>query len=64
MLAVRENKPLRPTVSSSPSLAELAHRLEGQYVNGDKDKGVDLIARNGKLLSTPREGGSRAELPE
>lgn len=62
MLAVRESKPLPPIVSSSPIPAELAHRLEGQYVNGNKDKGVDLIARNGKLLSTPREGGSRAEL--
>ncbi|AGA27135.1 serine hydrolase [Singulisphaera acidiphila] len=60
MLAVRESKPLPPLESSSPISPELALSLEGRYASGDK--GVDLLARNGKLDLTPREGGSRAEL--
>ncbi|WP_406695519.1 serine hydrolase [Singulisphaera sp. Ch08] len=60
MLAVRESKPLATIDSSSPVSSERALSLEGQYGSGDK--GVDLLARNGKLYLTRREGGARAQL--
>ncbi|SIO60270.1 D-alanyl-D-alanine dipeptidase [Singulisphaera sp. GP187] len=60
MLAVRASKPLPALESSSPVPPELALSLEGRYAGGDQ--AVDLLARNGKLYLTPRDGGARAEL--
>lgn len=60
MVAAREQKPLPTLLTTRPLDPEQARRLEGTYVG--KERGVDLLERNGKLYLTPHEGGSRAEI--
>jgi CubicO group peptidase (beta-lactamase class C family)/D-alanyl-D-alanine dipeptidase len=60
MLAVRKGRLLPKIEETGPIAPERAGRLAGRYAKDGK--GVDLIARDGKLFVQPLRGGFRAEL--
>ena len=55
MLAARQQKPIPQPEITSPVDPQLAHRIAGRYVHGDR--GVDLIESAGKLSLLPAAGG-------
>jgi CubicO group peptidase (beta-lactamase class C family)/D-alanyl-D-alanine dipeptidase len=60
VLAARQGRPLLALELTKSVPTDLARRLEGRYVQGSKV--VDLVARSGKLILVPREGGPRVEV--
>jgi CubicO group peptidase (beta-lactamase class C family)/D-alanyl-D-alanine dipeptidase len=60
MLAVRNGRPLPKIEETRPVAPERARQLAGRYAKDSK--GLDLIARDGKLFAMPLRGGFRAEL--
>jgi CubicO group peptidase (beta-lactamase class C family)/D-alanyl-D-alanine dipeptidase len=53
MLANRRNQPLPEIEMPSPLDSVLAHQLAGRYVHDQQQ--IDLLARNGKLMTSRRE---------
>jgi CubicO group peptidase (beta-lactamase class C family)/D-alanyl-D-alanine dipeptidase len=60
MLAVRQGKPVPQPEITSPVAPDLAHRIAGRYVSGEK--GFDLTESAGKLSLLSTDGGFPAEL--
>lgn len=55
LLASRAQKPLPELAKTEPVPADLAQKLQGRYGKGVG--GVDLLARDGKLIMMPLKGG-------
>jgi CubicO group peptidase (beta-lactamase class C family) len=60
MLAARQQKPIPEPEVTSPVDPQLARRIAGRYVNGDR--GVDLIESGGQLSLLPINGGRQVSL--
>ncbi len=60
MLAARQGKPVPQPEITSPVDPDVARRIAGRYMNGDK--GVDLIESGGKLSLLNIKGGFPARL--
>ncbi len=55
MLAARAGKPIPQPASTAPVNPDLARRVAGLYVNGERE--IDLIERGGHLTLLPVQGG-------
>jgi len=61
-LAHREGRALPEPVVTERLSPERAERLEGRYREADGSWSFDLLERGGRLLLSPAQGGSRAEV--